>query len=170
MRQVFVFEKVAVVVGPWNEPGDPPERGARVEVRLLADEPPRGSQYAAERVVIDTPVFRADLFDQVDAPAGNLRSAHFHPHFDGIEPCDRYWKEQIKCDPTGWLAAELGDLSGLLERGGVTDADETSIARDADALRAAIPAVTAAGEAAWHTVRAVDDSENGRGRVRSLEI
>ena len=39
MRQAFVFERVAVLVGPWYEPMDPPERGARVEVRLLADEP-----------------------------------------------------------------------------------------------------------------------------------
>ena len=153
MRQVFVFEKVAVIVGPWHEPAEPPERGARVEVRLLADEPARGSQFAAERVVIDTPVFRADLFDQVNAPPGNLRSAHFHPHFDGIEPCDRFWKAEIKSDPAGWLAAELGDLPGLLERGGVNGADAASIARDAAALRAAIPAVTAAVETAWQTVR-----------------
>ena len=27
MRQVFVFEKVAVIVGPWHEPAEPPERG-----------------------------------------------------------------------------------------------------------------------------------------------
>jgi hypothetical protein len=154
MRQAFVFEKVAVIVGPWHEPADPPERGARVEVRLLSDEPARGSQSAAERVVIDAPVFRADLFDQLDAPAGNLRSAHFHPYFDGIEPCDRHWKDQIKFDPTGWLADELANLGRLLERGGVTDGDAASIARDAVALRAAIPAVTAAVESVWDTVRA----------------
>ena len=153
MRQVFVFEKVAVIVAPWNEPAEPPERGARVEVRLLADEPARGSQFAAERVVIDTPVFRADLFDQVDAPPGNLNSAHFHPHFDGIEPCDRHWKSRIKSDPTGWLADELGDLPRLLERGGVNSDDPASIARDAAALRAATPAVTAAVESVWQTVR-----------------
>ena len=39
MQQAFVFEKVAVLVGPWREPMELPERGARVEVRLLADEP-----------------------------------------------------------------------------------------------------------------------------------
>ena len=153
MRQVFVFEKVAVIVAPWHEPAEPPERGARVEVRLLADEPTRGSQFAAERVVIDTPVFRADLFDQVDAPPGNLNSAHFHPHFDGIEPCDRHWKSRIKSDPTGWLADELCDLPRLLDRGGVNSEDSASIARDAVALRAAIPAVTAAVETVWETVR-----------------
>ena len=27
--QAFVFESVAVLVGPWHEPVDPPERGTR---------------------------------------------------------------------------------------------------------------------------------------------
>src|SRR4051812_37499251 len=48
MHHAFVFAKVAVVVGPWWEPGDPPERGARVELRLLSDEPHRGSESAAQ--------------------------------------------------------------------------------------------------------------------------
>jgi hypothetical protein len=153
MRQVFVFEKVAVVVEPWHEPADPPERGARVEVRLLADEPRRGSASAAERVVIDAPVFRADLFDHVDGPKGNLRSAHFHPYFDGIEPCDRHWADEIKSDPTGWLAKELADLPRLLERGRVRVADASSVERDAVALRAAVAEVSAAVESVWLTVR-----------------
>ena len=66
MLQAFVFERVAVLVFPWSEPVDPPERGTRVEVRLLADEPHRGSYAAAQRFVIDDPVFRADLFDRLN--------------------------------------------------------------------------------------------------------
>jgi hypothetical protein len=158
MQQAFVFERVAVVVRTWHEPVDPPERGARVEVRLLADEPQRGSPSAAQRVVIDQPVFRADLFDQVDGPPGNLRSAHFHPHFDGVEPCDRYWSDEIQADPTGWLAAELGDLRGLLARSGVDlskeGGDASALDGDAAALRDAVPAIVAAVEASWETVRA----------------
>jgi hypothetical protein len=161
MRQAFVFEKVAVVVGPWFEPGEaaglPPERserGARVEVRLLAAEPPRGTRSAAQRVVVDLPVFRADLFDRLDAAPGNLRSAHFHPWFDGVEPCDRHWPDGIRSDPVGWLATELGDLERLLARGGVADGDGDSFARDAVALREAIPSVTAAVEDAWRAARA----------------
>src|SRR6266705_1942584 len=107
MQQVFVFENVAVLVGPWREPMEPPERGARVEVRLLADEP----------------VFRADLFDQVDGPPGNLRSAHFHPRFHGVEPCDRQWRDEIRADPIGWLEVQLGDLRRLLEESGVDVSD-----------------------------------------------
>jgi hypothetical protein len=154
MRQAFVFEKIAVLVGPWHEPMEPPERGARVEVRLLADEPARGSRYAAERVVVDRPVFRADLFDRMDAPPGNLQSAHFHPTFDGIEPCDRHWRPEIKRDPTTWLAGELGDLGSLLERSDVTVSGDAALERDAIALREAVPAITAAVHAAWDAVRA----------------
>ena len=153
MLQAWVFEKVAVIVFPWNEPADPPERGARVEVRLLADEPHRGSFSAAQRFVIDDPVFRADLFDQLTAPPGNLRSAHFHPHFEGVEPCDRVWPAAIKQDATAWLSGELADLPALLARSTV-DVDPTAYERDAAELRDAIPAIVAAVEATWDAVRA----------------
>ena len=62
MQQTFLFATVAVIVGPWHTRT---ERGARVEVRLLADEAQRGSRAAAQRIVIDQPIFRADLFDRV---------------------------------------------------------------------------------------------------------
>jgi len=154
MLQAFVFDKVAVLVFPWNEPGDPPERGTRVEVRLLGDERRRGSQFAAQRFVIDQPAFRADLFDQVNGPPGNLRSAHFHPNFEGVEPCDREWAEEIKRDPTGWLAGELGDLARLLRRAGLDGADAEWVDHDAEALRDAVPAIVDAVEATWNAVRA----------------
>jgi hypothetical protein len=153
MLQAWVFDTVAVLVFPWHEPVDPPERGARVEVRLLADEPHRGSYAAAQRVVIDEPMFRADLFDQTTAPPGNLRSAHFHAHFDGVEPTDRLWPDEIKRDPTGWLAAELADLPSLLARGGA-DVEAAAVKSDTAELREAIPAIVAAVEATWSTVRA----------------
>jgi len=154
MLQAFVFERVAVLVGPWHEPADPPERGTRVEVRLLVDEAWRGSESAAQRVVIDHPVFRADLFDVVDEPPGNLASAHFHDCFDGVEPTDRLWPDGIKQDPTGWLVGELGDLGRLLERAGADAGDAAAIGRDADALRGAIPAIVVAVNATWDAVRA----------------
>jgi hypothetical protein len=154
MLQAFVFENVAVLVGPWDEPAEPPEQGTRVEVRLTDLQTHRGSLSAAQRVVIDQPVFRADLFDRMDSPPGNLLSAHFHPTFDGVEPCDRIWSDEIKHDPTGWLAAELGDLEHLLRRAGADVADTASLARDTHALRTAIPAIVAAVCAAWDASRA----------------
>jgi len=153
MKYAFVFEKVAVLVWPWYEPMEPPERGARVEVRLLADERRRGTPSAAQRIVVDQPLFRAALFDRLDAAPGNLRSAHFHPRFDGVEPCDRHWTDDIQRDPTGWLQAELGDLPHLLERSGVNLADAPWAEDDAAALRSAVPAVISAVEETWTTIR-----------------
>ena len=154
MRNAYVFEGIAVLVGPWHEPMTPPERGARVEVRLLDLEPKRGSRFAAERVVLDQPVFRADLFDRTDSPAGNLKSAHFHPRFEGIEPCDRHWDEAIQRDPAAWLAGELRDLEALLERSGADVGDAPWLPGDADALRAAVPEIVDAVESTWADVRA----------------
>ena len=155
MLQAFVFENVAVLVFPWHEPGEPPERGTRVEVRLLEPQPQRGSRFAAQRVVIDHPVFRADLFDQVTAPPGNLRSAHFHPNFDGVEPSNRFWRDEVKQDPAGWLSTELSDLGKVLERGGVEIAGAEWVEGDGAAVRVAIPAIVAAVEATWESVRSV---------------
>jgi hypothetical protein len=154
VQQAFVFEKLAVLVCTWREPMNPPERGARVEVRLLADEPWRGTRSAAQRVVIDQPVFRADLFDQVDGPPGNLRSAHFHPRFHGVEPCERHWRDEIRADPKGWLAGQLGDLRGLLEQSGGDGTDAPWLEKDATALREAVPAIVAAVDRAWEAARA----------------
>jgi hypothetical protein len=153
VRHAFVFDGIAVLVGPWHEPMDPPERGARVEVRLLGDEPHRGTFSAAQRLVIDQPLFRADLFDRVDHPAGNLLSAHFHPHFDGVEPCDRQWPEEIQSDPTGWLASELADLPRLVERSGFATVGEPWLDHDTEAVRAEIPEIIRAVEAMWTEVR-----------------
>jgi hypothetical protein len=149
-----VFDRIAVLVGPWHEPMGPPERGARVEVRLLDDEPHRGTPSAAQRVVIDRPLFRADLFDQIDGPPGNLRSAHFHPYFDGIEPCERTWRDEIKQQPTNWLAAQLEDLHGLVERAGLDLGGAPWADADAAALSEAVPAIVSAVESVWTAVRA----------------
>ena len=154
MHHAFLFEKVAVLVSPWWEPGDPRESGTRVELRVLADEPHRGSESAAQRMVIDEPLFRADLFDQVDGPPGNLRAAHFHPGFDGVEPREREWPARIKEDPTGWLTAQLGDLRELLARSGVSPDDAAWLDADAAALRDAMGAIVTAVETTWADVRA----------------
>lgn len=154
MRQAFVFDGIAMLVGPWHEPMDPPEAGTRVELRLLAVEPTRGSPSAAERVIIDEPVFRADLFDQTTHPPGNLRAAHFHAGFDGIEPTNRIFDDAVNEDPTGWLAGQLNDLGTLLKQCGVEVNGAAWLEPDTAALRAAIPTIVAAVEATWSHVRA----------------
>jgi hypothetical protein len=152
MQQVFVFDRIAVVVFPWQEPEEP-VRGTRVEVRMRTLEPHRGSESAAQRIVVDDPLFRADLFDRFDKPGPNLLGAHFHAGFDGVEPQDRQWPKELKTDARAWLRAELGDLPALLTRSGVP-ADEPWVDRDGESLRAALDAIVAAVEATWAEVRA----------------
>jgi hypothetical protein len=152
MQQLFVFDHVAVVVFPWQEPEEP-VRGARVEVRLRVEEPHRGSESAAQRIAVDQPLFRADLFDRFDKPGPNLLGAHFHAGFDGVEPQDREWPKRITADPIGWLRAELGDLGALLTRSGFAAA-EPWVETDATALRNALDLIVAAVEATWTEVRA----------------
>ena len=102
----------------------------------------------------DEPLFRADLFDSMDGPPGNLRSAHFHPTFDGVEPSDRNWDDAIQRDPLAWLVTELSDLPGLLKRAGVDDIDASDVDDDAAALRDVLPAVVQVVQATWEAVRA----------------
>jgi hypothetical protein len=160
MKTVFVFDRVAVVVQPWWEPFDPPERGARIEVRLLADEPRRGTRFAAQRITVDTPIWRADLFDQTTSPAGNLRSAHFHPRFQGVEPCDRVWDDAIKADPLGWLSGELGDLQGLAERA-LPVGPSLELDADAMSLRDALAQIVVAIRETWARVRSEPEDASG---------
>jgi len=153
MHHIFLFERVAVVVGPWweaGESGEILERGTRVELRRRPPEPQRGTESAAQRIVIDEPLFRADLFDRCDRPPGNLAAAHFHAGFDGVEPRDRQWPAQLRTDPLGWLRDQLADLDALLARSGVDVGDARD---DAEALRAAALAIKDAVEQAWAVVR-----------------
>jgi hypothetical protein len=146
----YVFERIAVVVIPVRVTNrEPQETGARVEVRLRDDEPRRGSWGAAQRLVIDRPIFRGDLFDQIGHPPGNWGGAHFHPSFDDVEPTGRFFNDDLSVDPAGWLTAQLSDLPALLARSGLVDPDEPWVAVDAVALREAIPVILDAVRCTW---------------------
>src|SRR5690606_7616482 len=45
---------------------------------------------------------------------GSFEVAHFHPRFDGVEPCPRVWDETLTAQPWQWLEARLRDLPGTL--------------------------------------------------------
>ena len=58
MQHAFVFNEVAVLVRHWFEidlNDSHMEHGARVEIRLLAPHPGRGSESAAQVIVVDQP-------------------------------------------------------------------------------------------------------------------
>jgi hypothetical protein len=139
---VYGFTRVAVVVRRWFEisPEAVTEHGARVELRLLTPQEHRGSESAAQRTVVDGAFWRADLFDRLDRPAGAFSAAHVHPFFDGDEPSDRHWSDELTADPWGWLAAQLDDVGARLGGAGL---DPALAADDADDVRAAVPAIVA---------------------------
>jgi hypothetical protein len=142
---------VAVLVRHWFEIGLTDgvlEHGARLELRLLEPQAHRGTESAAQRFVIDRPFWRADLFDRLDRPAGTFSAAHFHPRFDGDEPSDRVFREELTADPWAWAAGQLSDLEAVGDAAGLPpdavkdDAQDVreQVARIVDTARAVAPA------------------------------
>jgi hypothetical protein len=83
------------------------EHGCRVELREVARVDHRGSESAAQVVAADRPLWRADLFDRLGDEPGTFAAAHFHPYFEGNEPCDRVWDDRLTADPWGWLREQV---------------------------------------------------------------
>src|SRR5262245_43659427 len=135
MLRAFLFTEVAVVVRHWFELGlrdGAMGHGARLELRLLGSEPHRGTESAAQRFVIDRPVWRADLFDRLDRPAGSFSAAHYHPTFEGNEPCARVFRPEVTADPWSWATAQLADIGALCEANRIP---VEAVSADIDAVR-----------------------------------
>jgi hypothetical protein len=149
MLAAFGFETLGVVVGDmfFVDP-DPltgqetPERGVRLELRLVDRADPQGSIYAGVPIAFTRPVWRVDLFGSTESPPGTLDRAHHHPRFDGWEPGRRHFVPELSADPLSWLADQLADPAAVLARAGV-DTDEVSEA-DKAGLAAAAPEIVAA--------------------------
>jgi hypothetical protein len=121
MLYAWGFERVGVVAGdlyfvdPNPSPGqEGAERGVRLEVRLLERPPLTGSIYAAQPIVIDRPVWRADLLESVEGPVGSHDRTHHHPRVRGWEPGSRQFEVSLSENPIGWLTEQLGNLPELL--------------------------------------------------------
>ena len=145
MLQVFAFDKIGVVlsdlyfVDPDPGPGqEGPERGVRLEVRILSQGDLRGSIYSARPIEVGRPVWRADLLEAADAP-GSLNRAHHHPVFDGWNPGRRVFDRGLSGDPVRWVGEQLGNLEGLLEQAGL--GADAGLAADAGDLRACVPEI-----------------------------
>jgi hypothetical protein len=146
MLQVFGFERVGVVLGdiyfidPNPKPGqEGPERGVRLELRMLEPGELTGSIYSARPITIADPVWRVDLLESADGPPGSLNRAHHHPTMSDWEPRRRVFDKDLSADPVGWVGVQLADLEGLLSRAGI-EVDE-ELAADADRLRSSVPDV-----------------------------
>jgi hypothetical protein len=150
MFAAFGFEALGVVVGdmyfidPVPLTGqETPERGVRLELRLVDRAEPQGSIYAGVPIAFTRPVWRVDLFGSTESPPGTLDRAHHHPRFDGWEPERRHFVDELSADPLSWLADQLADPAAVLARAGVepdefTKADETGLAAAAPEIVAAV--------------------------------
>lgn len=121
MLYAWGFERVGVVAGdlffvdPNPSPGqEGAEHGVRLEVRLMERPPLTGSVYSAQPIVVDRPVWRADLLETVAGEPGSHDRTHHHPRFQGWEPGSRQYDEAMTADPVGWVEKQLSDLPALL--------------------------------------------------------
>ncbi|MBO0784485.1 MAG: hypothetical protein J2P30_19070 [Actinobacteria bacterium] len=146
MLYAFAYCQVAVLVRHWFEislTDSQLEHGTRVELRLLDPQPHRGSESAAQRVVADAPVWRADLFDRIGGTPGAFEAAHFHPFFTGPEPSERHWDDAVRAAPWEWLRRQLADVGGIAAAAGVTLTDP---AGESEQVTADLPAILAAAQ------------------------
>jgi hypothetical protein len=142
MFAAFGFEALGVVVGDMffvdpnpREGQETPERGVRLELRLVDRAEPQGSIYAGVPIAFARPLWRVDLFGSTESPPGTLDRAHHHPRFKEWEPGRRQFVEELTADPVSWLADQLADPDAVLERAGV-DPDEVSAADKAGLAKA----------------------------------
>ncbi len=170
MQIVFVADSVAVVVRHWYEIGpDDNEHGARIEIRRVSRPTHVGSESAAQPLTLDFPLWRADIFDALDQPPGNLARAHFHPAFHGVEPVARHWDQELAHDWRSWLARQLADLPAVLASAPLT----IHPGRDGAKIAARIPmildaAATMLGEGCDGGAQCLAATTDTQGAVRLM--
>jgi hypothetical protein len=164
MLYAFGFERVGVVVGDlyFVNPRplvdqDGPERGVRLELRVLERGALRGDIYSAQPIAVDRPLWRVDLLESVDSPPGSLDRAHHHPRFQDWNPGERHFVPELSAAPLDWLATELSDLDAVLARAGAPAG--TAGPGDAAALRLAVPEIL---DAVRRLLARVEAGELGR--------
>jgi hypothetical protein len=146
LLHAFVYDEVAILVRHWFEVSledSHLEHGARVELRLRTPQPHRGTESAAQRIVADQPLWRADLFDRVDGVRGGFEAAHFHPRFVGVEPCERHWADVVKAAPWDWLHEQMSDIAAVVAE---SVPARSVTAADAEQVRADAPTIVAAAQ------------------------
>jgi hypothetical protein len=146
MLQVFGFDRIGIVLGDiyFIDPNpakgqEGPERGVRVELRMLRPGDLTGSIYSSRPITVAEPVWRLDLLESADGPPGSLNRAHHHPGMHGWEPGHRVFDRGLSSDPVGWLGSQLTDLEGLLSRAGFEM--DAELAADAEQLRSSVPEI-----------------------------
>jgi hypothetical protein len=117
MNVAYLYQRLGIVIEdiyflePDPDPGEEgPERGVRVEVRLVENQPLSGSRYSAYPIDIRTAIWRADLLGSVAAGPGARDRMHYHPLMADDEPGDRQWDPAIRANPLEWIASQLEQI------------------------------------------------------------
>ena len=159
MLYTFGFERVGVLAGdlyfvdPHPRKGqEGAEHGVRVELRVLARGPLKGSIYSAQPIEIGQPIWRADLLESVAGRPGSFDRTHYYPVFSGWDPSRRVFVSELSADPLGWLGEKLADLDGMLASAGFPP--DTAGPDDAEQLRGAAPEIVDAARRLLDKVRA----------------
>jgi len=159
MLHIFGFDRVGVAVSDLYfldpRPGAGQagaERGVRLEVRWLTSPASEGGTvYASRPILVEQPIWRADLLESVAGGPGTWDRTHHHPRMRGWEPDSRQFDDTLTADPWGFVAARLGDLEGLVAG---ADMDPAGLGeRDAADLRDAAPEIVATTRALLTAVR-----------------
>jgi hypothetical protein len=160
MLQAFVFNKVGVVVGdiyfldPDPEPGqEGPEHGVRLELRAFDRGRLKGSIYSAVPIAAGKPIWRVDLLEAVNGKPGSFNRTHHHPRFTRKwNPDSRCFERELSADPLGWLASQLADLPGILDRAEVPQ--DVADPSDASSLKDMAPVIVSTASMMLDKVRA----------------
>jgi hypothetical protein len=160
MLQAFVFEKVGVVVGdlyfldPDPHPGqEGPEHGVRLELRVIDRGALKSSIYSAVPIAVGKPIWRVDLLESVDGKPGSFNRTHHHANFTSDwDPTSRVFLRELSQDPLGWLAGQLADLPGILDRAEVPQ--DIADPSDAASLKDMAPAIVGVASTMLDKVRA----------------
>jgi hypothetical protein len=118
---VLALSRSAVTIRHWFEvdlDDASMEHGARIEVRGLQEQEHRGSESASQLLTVDRVFWRADLFDRLFSDPGTFDAAHYHPRFEGNEPCARVWDPRLTADPWGWLGDQIAHLGASADQPG----------------------------------------------------
>ncbi|HET6192591.1 MAG TPA: hypothetical protein VFE59_36970 [Trebonia sp.] len=160
MLQAFVFGRVGVVVGdlyfldPNPHPGqEGPEHGVRLELRVIDRGELKSSIYSAVPIGVGKPIWRVDLLESVDGKPGSFNRTHHHAKFtERWDPTDRVFLRELSQDPLGWLAGQLADLPGILDRAEVPQ--DVADPSDAASLKDMAPAIVGVAGMMLDKVRA----------------
>jgi hypothetical protein len=146
MKYVFVNGRVAVIVRYWEQHGPVVDGGARVELRRVEQVEGENHRPGAAGLTVlpisDGGLWRADLFMVLSEPG--TPCFHYHPKFEHNDVGHRFELDDLTASPRAWIAEQLTDITGTLERAGAGDLVPSL---DLDQHRRALPAMLAAVDA-----------------------